>query len=85
MQLRLYSHTENVYLIYELAWFGQNVRPGDPVKIRRKGSHFRFIRLVRKDDEEWLECMDTKSGKCRKFNMNQFDGPATKRSRKHAA
>ena len=83
--LKPYWNTENVFLIYELDWKGHHIRPGDPVKIKRKGSNFRFTRLVVEGSEETLEVLDMKSGKCRRFHMNQFDGPVMKRSRKNAA
>lgn len=85
MILKAYWNAEDTYLIHELHWRGHYIRNGDPVKIKRKGCSFRFIRIVVQDGEETLECLDMKSGKCRRFRMSQFDGPVIKRSQRKVA
>lgn len=81
VMLKPYWETDHVFLVYELDWNGQNIRPGDPVRIKRRGCNFRFARLVSQDGEEHIECLDMQSGKIRRFKLKQLAGPAIKRSR----
>ena len=82
MVLKSYWDNPAIYLMYEVTWKGQLIRSGDPIKIRRQRGVFRFTRLVAdiKEKREWCECMDMKTGKFRRFYIDQIAGPVFKRS-----
>jgi hypothetical protein len=87
MVLKSFWDNPNIYLIYEFNWNGHRIRPGDPIKIKRQRGSFRFTRIVAniKDNTEYCECMDLKTGKFRKFYVDQIAGPIYKRSLAKAA
>lgn len=83
MILKAYWNNPEIYLMYELTFKGEVIRAGDPIKIKRQSGVFRFTRVVAdiKEKKEWVECLDMKSGKYRKFYLDQIAGPFVKRSR----
>lgn len=83
MFLKAYWDNPEIYLIYELNVNGAVIQAGDPIRIKRQRGQFRFTRLVADiaQGKEWAECLDMRSGKYRKFYLDQIIGPSMKRSR----
>lgn len=81
MILKSFWDNPDIYLMYEVTVAGHVIEAGDPIKIKGQGV-FRFTRIVAdiKKGKEYCEVMCMKTGKFRKFYMDQIVGPVFKRS-----
>jgi hypothetical protein len=64
MPKRTYSHTlpENWEVSTEIQIHGRNVFPGTELKITGRRGRFRFIKHVKTDTAEWIDCWGGSKG-----------------------
>lgn len=83
-QLDPYWYNPDIYLLYEVNFRNELIRPGMLIKIKFERSVFRFDRLVvnAKTQNEWLDVYDTTLGGWRSFHPSKISGVhITKQSR----